>query len=437
MAHNFIEHLNLTLDPTGNTALGFGAFVSVDGNDSNNGADPNTPYKSIDAALTGIVIVLGEDQIYPDLPTGNKTYVGDGTPILDGQGIRGIQRGASGSGLTLENLIIQSFIASLGTNPNSFIGHNNGGQFIRNVVFRGNEQINWRCPLGAYSEATENVFYNQDFRLFTSSISASINPFNRCMFISDGIKRNVIFEYFTGADPAVSSTEWHSNVFVNQNIICDQAQIEKFNYCYFENCTFEVDGTVYNDTNVLKLAIPTALPNQVEGNASFRGDFSRGEYRSVSPASVLIANGKFSVNIGNVNEGLVFNSTNIQSSNNITFNNGAINLTDPLVNGQIIWQQSFSRVVTNPFLFLNGSPDYINNIIRAVQSPDPINPRKITVQIETRDKNQSFRPIKIYRSGYKIGEDANGLSSGDDDYHEFGQQELRVIEVRITMTVRA
>ena len=158
-----------------------------------------------------------------------------------------------------------------------------------------------------------------------------------------------------------------------------------------------------------------------------------------SSNSSLLNSGKFGVNIGNVNEGLVFNQSNVQSSTNITFNSGSITLTNALLDGQIIWEDSFSKVVTNPFLHLNGVPDFVNNLIKVVQSPDPTKPRKTTVSIETKDKFTPYRPSKIYRTGYKIGEDSNlvALSSGQDDYHEFGLLELRVLGVRITMTVKA
>lgn len=442
MAHNFIEGIDIISDNTGNTPFIRTVFVASDGNDATtNGFDPNTPFKTLANAISegfAIRVVVGEDQIYDELSTTGKIMVGDGQPVFDGQGIRGISL-SSGSSVAFINLTFQNFIACVGTNPSSSFSLSSATTFMQGCVFRQNANFRMRFAVQTYSIPTyENAFIDQDCFFFTGGGNGTVAPFSRCVFASSNATKYDLTIQIDATSLGDITREWHSCIYVGQNIITTQEQIEKMTFSYFENCSFVIDGTSYADVNALLAAIPTAIPNRITSGANFKGSFANLEFRSVQANSSLLGTGKFDSNIGNVNEGLVFNESNVSSSVNVTFNSGNINLTDPLINGQIIWEDSFSRVVTNPKLFLNGTPDFINNIIRSVQSPDPQFPRKTTVEIETRDKNETnYRPIAIYRAGYSIGEDANGLDSGEDDYHEFGLQELRVLDVRVTMTIRA
>ena len=436
MAHNFIEGIDLIGDPTGNTALANTTFISVDGNSANAGNDPQLPKQLLDSASVPTpIIVIGSDQTYEELPTGNKTYIGDGMVILDGEGVRGIQKLSFGTGLTLRNLHITNFIHSVGLTTNG-LTFNNTTNYIENCIFEGNVETQIRNQSISYAKGcTGNFVKDQDFDL-TGAASGILNPWSRCIFYSGSLIKELTIDLSGSSDPSPERL-FHSNVFINQRIITNTVQIELFENCYFENCEFIIDGTPYASIALLQAAIPTACPNAVLSGANFKGSLDNNEFRGVNANSTLLGAGKFGVNIGNVNEGLVFNQSNVQSSSNITFNSGSITLTNPLLDGQIVWEDSFSKVVTNPFLHLNGIPDFVNNLIKVVQSPDPINPRKSTVSIETKDKFTPYRPTKIYRTGYTIGEDLNGLSSGDDDYHQFSQPELRVIGVRLTMTVKA
>lgn len=428
MAHNFIEQLNLISDPSGNIPLSNTQFFSSDGNDLNAGTDPNLPKQNLNAVTSSTMnAVIGGDSTLQELPNKSTMVYGDGVVVVDGQGIRPLPGIASFIGF--KNIYLRNFTPSIILTNDLYpiyesILEENVGMVIQDF--------------GVGLEITKNMFVkDQDLTLnaFPNATSV-VRPWIYSVFYSGGAKKTLTIDSSASSEPN-PYREFHSNVFINQEIVCEQGHIDLMSNCYFETCSFIIGGTPYADLVSLQGAVPTACPNAQTTGASFKGSLDKLEFRSVETTSTLLGNGKQGANIGGVNEGLVFNELNVQSSTNITFSGGDITLTNPLLDGQIIWEDSFSKVVTNPFLRLNGVPDFVNNIIRSVQVPDPINPRKTTVEIETKDKTTPYEPIQIYRTGYEIGQDAFGIYSGEDDYHEFGLQELRVFGVRITLTVLA
>ena len=85
----------------------------------------------------------------------------------------------------------------------------------------------------------------------------------------------------SGTSASNPERSWHSNVFINQRIITDLAQIEKMENSYFESCEFVIDGTPYANISLLQGAIPTACPNAVTSGANFKGSLDNNEFRSV------------------------------------------------------------------------------------------------------------------------------------------------------------
>lgn len=425
MAHNFIEQINIILDPTGNTPLADTSFVSANGSVSNDGTNPNTPFKNITEATDSSIIVLGSDQIYSQIPVLLKTYIGDGIAIFDGNGTESI---ATSQNTTVRffNLHFRNFAFS---SNNSLIGFLivNFNFFWSNVTFENNNNLRIHFAR-SIAQSSDLRFLNQPV-LFNGL--NDLQKLTRSQFISDSIVTLTIINEGT------TFGGWDSNIFINQNIICSSAQAQVMTHSYFEGCTFVIDSIVYPDIDSVKIAIPTAFPFSVSSGANFKGSPTLGEFRSVSINSALLGAGLSGANIGGVNEGLVFNESNVVSSTNVTFNNGNIGLINGSQDGQIVWEDSFSRLVTNPFLHINGVPDFVNNIVKVIQTPNPINPAKLTVQIETADKSLVYRAIKTYRVGYRIGEDRNGLSSGQDDYHQLEQADLPVINVRVTATIQS
>lgn len=435
MAHNFIEQLNLVADNTGNTFLASTMGFSVDGSDLNSGTDPNLPKQNlVSGSVTQAIAVLGSDQTYDDLPSGNRNYIGDGMAIIDGGGVRGVTQ-SNLQPIGGRNLYIRNFISSGGASTTSLIIAQALFKFD-NCIFEANDNLriyNIAAPLAFVNSGNfiKNSLYS--FAPAGNVVSAWV----RSIFYAPGAKQTLEINDSSTVIPDKEQV-WHSNVFINFEIVCTQAQIELFENNYIDGTTsFIIDGTPYADLTSLQSAIPLSCPNSITSGADFKGSLDRNEFRSVAVTSSLLGGGKNGVNIGNVNEGLVFNEANVQSSINITFVGGNITLTNPLLDGQIIWEDSFSKVVRNPFLRLNGVQDFLNNIIKTIQVPDPEKPRKATVQIETKDKFTPYETIQVFRTGYEIGEDANGLFSGQEDYHEFGLQSLRVFSVRITMTVKS
>jgi len=434
MAHNFIEQLDLVADNTGNTALSNTCFISVDGDDLNVGNDPNLPFQNISAQNQANVVV-GADQVYDQFTSGGRNYISDGMAILDGGGTRGIWS-LTNSDTDCRGFYIRNFLYSRGTSSGDNLNVSST-TILRDNIFENNQNFRIRSTSSVYSGIKNfynNFFKNQDHYHFTNLGSVSLVPITDSIFFSDGVKRTVEIDNSIGNG---TINEWSSNYYENVEIVTDSSQIEFLTFSYFDSTvSFIIDGTPYADLSALQLAIPTACPSAITSNSDFVGSLSNNEYQAVLSSSSLINAGKDGSNIGNVNIGLVLNESNTQSSTNITFNSGSIELTNPLLSGSVVWELQFDRVVTNPKLVLNGFTDYVNNIIKTIQIPDPTKPSKTTVGIEVADKDLVYSSINVYRTGYAIGQDAFNVYSGQDDYHEFGTQTLRVFAVKLTVNVQ-
>ena len=152
MAHNFIERIDIDGDSTGNTPIANTTFISVDGSPVNVGTDPNLPKSVLDASSipTGFV-VIGSDQTYQELPLANKTYIGDGVAILDGEGVRGMQATGFGGGLRLENLHLLNFIHAVGLSGTQPLTFNNADNRMTNCIFESNDEFSIRNTQPVYS----------------------------------------------------------------------------------------------------------------------------------------------------------------------------------------------------------------------------------------------------------------------------------------------
>ena len=417
--NDFIEQINIISDPTGQTPLSNTTFYSNIGLSTNTGT-PQSPKKDpIDGVPTAIA-VLGADQIYSNL-IGNKNYIGDGLAIFDGN-----------STDSITTLIRES--QSLHFRFYTTVDLNTTGDtnVLRNMIFESNGLTRFRnaAESPASIPTHETLFFkNTDILDQGNTVNKESFRFSRCVFFSNQ-SNNLTINVSDG------HTDYHeSNIYIGYNIVTTQEQIEKFRFNFIDNCSFVIDNVSYADLAELQAAIPTACPNSVTTGAQILGDLNNNEYHVVADSSSLLNSGYLGANIGNVNIGIVMNGNNIQSSTNVDFSNG-ISLIDNSISGEVIWDLVAPRVMTNPKLILNGTPDYVNNLFRSVQVPQPEKPMKLTCKIETSDSTGVFKPIRIFVFGYSIAEDQNGLASGESDYHELGILIERMYGFRVTLEIQ-
>ena len=423
MAHNFIKQIDTITDDTGNTPLSNTQFYSSNGLGSNAGTDPNNPRQDpFTDGVTQSIAVLGSDQIYSSLVTG-KSYMGDGIAIFDGLSVNSI----SATLLSSEDLHFRNYVTLT-------LSSNGDNSPIHGVIFESNgSTVIQSAQTSAHTVDTyKNAFFkNTDITNQGSNSLRFPHRVSRSVFYSDQSNTYTLNDYGTSK---VDSQ--NSNVIIGYEIVCSQDQIELFNNCYLENCSFNIDGTPYANLTALQAAIPTACPNAITSGSSFVGSMARNEYKVVSTSSTLLGAGVSGANIGGFNIGIVFNESNVSSSTNVTFTSGAISLTNPASSGQIVWQEEAPRTLLNPILKLNGTPDFVNNLFRVIQSPQPDLPAKLTCNIETRTVDGSFVSSRVFRFGFPIEEDFNNKPSGEDDYHAASPLQERMYEFRITLDIQ-
>lgn len=418
MANNFTKRL---IDA--NTGLADTTFYCAGGLAGNTGG-VNDPYQVplIGNLLTNFA-VLGNDQIYGDLVT-NKGYYGDRQAIIDG-----LSTESRVYKLRESEYLYFRFFQNLSINSDGETDQQ------RNMIYEdiGATTLRNAKRSIAGKPTCSNFFFKNtnisneglDFTRFPHRIARSI-------FFSSGNNNT-----YTIPDIVGKSDFQDSCAFFGYQIVCNSEQIEKFRNCYFENVDFIIDGTPYVDLTALQLAIPTACPNAVTLGAAFVGDLNRNEYHAVDHTSTLLSAGYSGENIGGVRLGVVFNETNVQSSHNITFSGGAFTLTDPLQDGEIVWEGDGQRTFVNPVTILNGTPDFNNNIVRADGNlPEPNLPRKLTFEIETKQVGGVFGAKRFQGVGMPIGIDENNKESGEDDYHAIGIQREEVFGYRPTLTIK-
>jgi len=397
--NNFVKRIDLIGFPLATEFLGSTVGFTATGNDADNGK-PDTPFLTLDAVNLGgnNTAVMGADQVYGKLPGTSKEYIGDGRAIVDGQGVDYM---VSGLGyMTLESLLVVNCLGGT-SNASSGIGQGNTGYF-EDVIFKDSGEIR---ATGSNAPVHRNlVFDNTPARFSGLIVQESI-------FISSGAQQTI---------ELLGTVESFSSHYIdNQKIICSSTQAEQVEYCYFNNCEFEVDAVLYANAAAVRIAHPSALPNEITGSLDFKGSFSRLEYKVVSSSSALLGSGKFGANLGGVNIGENFNenlSINIGASSNYQFTGGVIERPNSLVVGIIEFDEvQLDRVMLDPFLSVNGYSDYLNNIIRVTNLT---NPNKLTVKIQTADNDKVYRPERIFREGFRVSTENGGLSSGDNEYHE-------------------
>jgi len=397
--NNFVKELDLIGYPFATEFLGSTVGFTATGNDADNGK-PDTPFITLDSTNLGgnQTAVMGADQVYGKLPATSKTYIGDGRAIVDGQGVDFM---VSGLGyMTLKSLLIVNCLGGT-SNASSGLSQALLGSF-NDCIFKDNGEFRVGSTGNQINRGL--VFDNTRVRFSGLIVQESI-------FISTGAQQEV--------ELIAPIESFSSNYLNNQKIICSSAQSEVVEYCYFDNCEFEVDAVLYATTTAVRLVHPNAFPNEVTGTLGFKGDYSRYEYNVVSSDSTLLGSGKFGANVGGVNIGEYFNdnlSINAPNSSNYQFNSGVIERISSLTVGIIEFNEiQLDRVMLDPFLSINGISDYLNNIIRVT---DLDRPNKLTVKIQTADNDKVYRPERIFREGFRVSTELGGLSSGDDQYHE-------------------
>lgn len=426
MAHNYTEQLDIILDPTGETALSNTTFYSESGANVNAGNVPSLPKQSYSGDIPTVYAVLGNDKIYEGVTQSSKNIIGDGMAILDGQGSQSVNTTFVG----LRNIFYRNFVNSSLTINGSFIH--------KDCIFEGNGTFSVEVKS---SPGTTPVFVNCFFKNQNTNIFANFNSGHgrviRSTFYSSSMSDFVNFYSNT-------SSNWNDIedcVFKNMEVRASLSQIKRFYNCFFDNCSFKITpyqgvAVDYADLNSMLLAIPDAVPNYIQGVPNYKGSFDKNEIDIVFLNSALLNGGRYGGNVGNVNIGLLFTDSNVLSSTNVSFVSGNIQLTNPAVSGEIIWEDTMEKTIKNPKVILNGLPDFINNLIRVLSTGNPNTPEKLTVYIETKEVGGAYNLIRSYSFGKEIGESSNSLTSGEDQFHEIGLSELRVFGVRLTMKIQ-
>ena len=429
---NFIERLDLIGDPTGETFLSSTIAFSATGNNANAGTLPALPKLTPSAANIASVsnVVLGADQQYGASLTINKEYRGDGRAIINGQGVDYI---ASSSGAVgLRNLMLINCLGAVASNQS--IIPSGPTRSINNCIIKDCGEIRLTSQLSDPPLCANNVFVNTPVYSDNSS-TRQTSKLQNSIFVSTGAEQTIEF-VLGGGDAPNNAGRVYSNLFINYKIIATANQADFISNCYFENCSFRIDGVDYATTALVRVAHPTAFPSEVTGATSIKGDYSRGEYGVVGSDSVLLGSGFFGTNVGGVNLGEHFNelaSIDAGGSSNYQFNSGVLEQINPAIVGIVQFNTiELDRVMLDPKLVFNGAFDYLNNVFRITGLS---NPNKMTCKIQTADIDGILRAERVYRENYRISTDQGGLESGDDGYNELNVVRERVKFIRVKIEI--
>lgn len=434
MPNNFIARIDTIGGGTDWLAPSQTIGFATNGIDSNSGT-PEQPRKNLNSTtMSGRIIgVLGNDQVYTFnsgvIPAGNHTYFGNGMAILDGESINTLRNDPQQLGF--EDCYIRRFL------PIQF-ATTVGIRAVKRCVFENNASIvivSANTAPNSTSELVDNIssnfFKSQDVKISQNVSGRAIGRTSRNIFFSSS--RNTL-EIELSANSFAGVVD--SNVFMNQDIICRQDQIERFENNYFENCTFTIDGIVYNDIPSLLSAIPTAIPNYVENNANFSGNLFFNEKDIVDIDSSLLGSGKLGSNIGDVNIGFNFNSLAPSTLVNAQFVAGVLSRVNTNQEGVCAFSTvTFPRVFRSPKLIMNGIPDYVNNVFSVQQVPQPDLPKKLTVEISFAGIGSGIGQPEIFAVDFNLFLQADGKYSGEDDYHEIDIQDINIERMDLTIRI--
>lgn len=422
--HNFIEGIDVISDPTGETALPSHVFFSANGINTNDGT-PQSPRNSIDSSsVSGFThAVLGDDRLFSQLLT-PIIYIGDGFAYLQGDFVEPLWNGNFVTdSIGMKNIHFNGYAESI-------VGYESVDP-IENCIFENIQGLSLRNRSNGVFVGIISCFFKGIDVNISNRGFRDMAGVERCIFWANGRSR---FEFDSIEQDGRTATV-KSCVFINQDIITTTDHIENFQFNYYENCIFDIDGTSFGSLEDVRSVYPNAFQNDITGNPLFKGSFQRNEFRVVNFNSSLLGSGFGGVNVGGVSIGAVFNLNNP----NTIFNNTRFNGQDLVIitgdTGSVTFEPvQLDRVVNNPSLFLNGFSDFINNTFRITNLQSP---NKLTCSLQIADIDGNFMPFRSYKYGVIMGEDFNGLTSGDDQYHGFDlNTEIRIKFIRLTIEIR-